>query len=284
MNYNKKNKTSKGFITSIVLVSIAVILTSTFIILKFTRKPDKVKTENNKQEDIVKEENNEDEDIDFDEMFKDSDETDENLSDDVIEENEDTEALNATTNKMALEYVPKPGMILEYMHYYTDGTEGEERELIGNMDPGILVSKAILLEEYDEVLEIRHFVEGAEGIFLVYNDNPEDYSLWLPNNPKVDDTWKDIYSEHKIMDMGVSIDVGGRLFENCIMKKTTTDIVEFVNISYIAPGYGEVYSVYGGGAVEFELIGEETDEFDLFDDITRGKMMYLDGILRHKDK
>lgn len=257
------------------LVSIAVILTSTVLVLKVTGKKGKQQAIKEPNENII--EDNLDY-IDEEEEFEEEKET---LEEEPILEEEVKEPV---VEKLALQYLPKSGMILKYMNYYTDGTEGVEEWLIGQMDPEILVSKAIMLPEEREPLNIYHYVEGKDGIYVVQNDNPEDSSIWLPNNPKVGDTWKNLYSEHKIMEIGVSIEAGGKTFENCIMRKNTTDIAEFVNISYIAPGYGEVYSVYGGGAIEFELIEEKKDDFELAEDVMRGKMKYLDAILRYREK
>lgn len=275
MNYNQKKKKSIGFIVAVVLVSIAVILTSTVLVLKVTGKKGKQQAIKEPNENII--EDNLDY-IDEEEEFEEEKET---LEEEPILEEEVKEPV---VEKLALQYLPKSGMILKYMNYYTDGTEGVEEWLIGQMDPEILVSKAIMLPEEREPLNIYHYVEGKDGIYVVQNDNPEDSSIWLPNNPKVGDTWKNLYSEHKIMEIGVSIEAGGKTFENCIMRKNTTDIAEFVNISYIAPGYGEVYSVYGGGAIEFELIEEKKDDFELAEDVMRGKMKYLDAILRYREK
>lgn len=267
MQYNQRNKKSPAFIVAVVLVCIAVILSSTVLLLKLTGNKDNHQAIEEEEDNIMEEK-----DDPVEEVF----EEEENEEEVVAEE--------PVVEKLALQYLPKPGMILKYMHYYTDGTEGEEEELTGEMDPGILVSRATMLPEERETLSIYHFVEGQEGIYFVQNDNPEDAILWLPNNPQVGDTWKDIYSEYKIMEMGVTVEAGGKTFENCIMKKNTTDIVEFVNISYIAPGYGEVRSVYQGGALEFELIEEKPDEFELFYDLTKDKIKYLEGILQYKEK
>ena len=275
MNYNEKKKKSVGFIVAVVLASIAIILTSTVLVLKFTGKKDNQQAIKEPNENVIEDKVDSVEEEEFEEEVKDLEE------EPIVEEEEVKEPV---VEKLALQYLPKSGMMLKYMNYYTDGTEGVEEWLIGQMDPGILVSKAIMLPEEREPLNIYHYVEGKDGIYVVQNDNPEDSDIWLPNNPKVGDTWKNLYSEHKIMEMGVSIEAGGKTFENCIMRKNTTDIAEFVNISYIAPGYGEVYSVYGGGSIEFELIEEKKDDFELAEDVMRGKMKYLEAILRYREK
>lgn len=271
-------KKSKWFITATVLAFIAVLLSGTVLFLKFAggtgegtpsiaqEKPmDKVpvevqepETEENQEPETPLEENTE------------------------IEQPAQVE--EPSGEKLALYYVPQPNMILTYYHEYTSGEKGEEREITANLDPGILVSKAIMLPEDSEPLLIYHFVEGLEGIYLIQNDNPEDHMLWLPNNPKVGDVWKDPYNEFKIMEMGVSIEAGGKNFDNCIMRKNTNLLADFINISYIAPGYGEVYSVYQGGSFEFELIAEEADVFELGQDVMNGKIEFLEGILSYREK
>lgn len=268
MNYNGRKKKSPAFIVAVVLASIAVVLTSTVLVLKLTGK---------EETQIIQGEqgNTVEENVDP------AEEEETPLEETSVEEMEEEEPVE---EKLALKYVPEPGRILKFLHHYTDGAKGEEEEIIGEMDPGILVSKATMLPEERETLSIYHFVEGQEGIYLVQNDNPEDSILWLPNNPKVGDTWKDIYSEYKILEMGATVEAGGKTFENCIVRKNTTDIVEFVNISYIAPGYGEVYSVYQGGEMEFELIEERKDEYELAEDLMKDEIKYLEAILRYREK
>lgn len=266
--------------TASILAVIAVILSGTVIALKLTNGANKttpaitqekpegsepVKTEESKpiEEEVLPEEN---------------------VETKTEEPSEPAVTQEPVVEKVALEYVPKPGMILTYYHDYPSGEQGEEREITAKLDPEILVSKAIMLPDDLEPLLIYHFVEGVDGIYQVQNDNPEDSMLWLPNNPKIEDTWKDPYHEYKIMDMGVAIEVGGRTFENCIMRKNTNLLADFINISYIAPGYGEVYSVYQGGTLEFELTAEEADTFELGQDVMRDKIKFLDGILSYKYK
>ncbi len=281
MNTNR-NKKSPWFMAAIGLTAIAVLLSSSVLLLKLTKEKDQnspitlVEPGKNNPVEVVKPETG----VSPNQSVEPKD----NLS-------TASEAVPAPviveepiTQNLALEFVPKPGMILTFNHYYTDGMEGKEREIMAKLDPGILVSKAIMIEEDPEPLLIYHFVEGQIGIYLVQNDNPEDSVLWLPNNPKVGDTWKDPYNEFKIMEMGVSIDAGGKTFENCIMRKNTNNLAGFTNISYIAPGYGEVYSVYQGGSFEFEMVGEEPDNFELGQDVMKGKLKYLEGILNYRNK
>lgn len=271
MNTNNTKK-SPWFITAIVLATVAVLLSSVVLVLKITGKKDEGIPPITKEEPVKKEP----EEVQKPEPVE------------TLQETEEPEGENGEnpiiveepgSNKLALDYVPKAGMIFTYYIYYQSGEEGEEKVITTKLNPDILVSKALIMEEDPEPYLIYHFVEGLEGIYLVQNDNPEDSVIWLPNNPQAGDVWEDPYSEYKILEMGVSIDVRGRIFENCIMRKEVNNLMGYVEITYIAPGYGEVYSVSS-----FELIAEEPDTFERGQDMMKGNITFLEAILRYREK
>lgn len=89
-----------------------------------------------------------------------------------------------------------------------------------------------------------HYIERADGIYLVYDPTPQECSPVLKNNLTVGQTWSygDGYGQvvSTVLDMGVRLDLGFTILSNCLLVEEDNQAFGFKKIIYYAPGMGRV--------------------------------------------
>lgn len=148
--------------------------------------------------------------------------------------------------KNAATYAPVPNKRMKVLMHWPDGTSGYEfyqSAVIGN---AALVSVVEYLPQSEGVA--IHYFQGPDGIYSCYDqDFQQTHSLWLIDNPTVGASWDYLPDvKRTITQTDATLDLGFAKFDHCIVVQTDNNAVGYYTESYIAPGLGEIYSVYKG--------------------------------------
>lgn len=87
-------------------------------------------------------------------------------------------------------------------------------------------------------------MERADGTYYILDNTPDEIFPVLKNNLTVGQTWN--YQDEsgqitwKVMDMGVNLDLGFTVIENCLIVHEDNRGVDYQALTYYAPGKGIV--------------------------------------------
>lgn len=166
---------------------------------------------------------------------------------------------------LAQSYLPQPGTILNYFSNYVDGQSGYVKKVYGQAVPDesiILTEVEILADQGQENAFCTHYVLRPDGLYLIYDDLPYEIEPVLKNDMKLGTSWVKT-SEYgdlvwTVMDVGISLDLGFQVFDDCIIVRTDNQAVDVQTLIYYAPGVGMVYQVSPeGGHVFYKLTSIE---------------------------
>lgn len=179
-----------------------------------------------------------------------------------------TDALNPSTGQdtegtaldltKAATYLSESGLVCTFNVHYPDGTAGIVTRTSGQVAPGktIRVSEVETGTEQGEEFGFGvHYAERADGIYGIYDDLPYESTPLLKNELTTGQTWK-YQTEYgdivwTVLDMGVELDLGFRVFKDCLVVQENNQAVEFQSITYYSPGVGSIYVIDPSGSTEF---------------------------------
>jgi len=158
----------------------------------------------------------------------------------------------------AATYLSEPGLRCTFNANYPDGTAGIVERFSGQVVP----NEAVRVSEVETGVNQGepfgfgvHYVERADGSYYIYDGAPYDIMPLLKNQLTVGQTWN-YQSEFgqiiwTVLDMGVDMDLGFAVFEDCLMVQEDNEMADFQSITYYAPGRGSVLVIDPSGSTEY---------------------------------
>lgn len=144
-------------------------------------------------------------------------------------------------------YLPEPGLQCQFLVNYPFGTSGTMERVSARVVPAeaVRVSEVEINKEDGETAGFGfHYVERADGTYFIYDQTPMEIFPVLKNNLTIGQTWdyQDEYGQvvWKVVDMGVSLNLGFTTLKNCLLIESDNKAVDFKEIVYYAPGMGRV--------------------------------------------
>lgn len=158
----------------------------------------------------------------------------------------------------AATYLSEPGLKCTFFVNYPDGMSG----VVERFSARVVSHEAVRVSEVETGVEQGeafgygfHYVERADGTYYILDQAPNEIFPVLKNNLTVGQTWN--YQDEfgtiawTVMDMGVDLNLGFAVFEDCLLVQEDNQAMGFQSISYYAPGRGIVKVVDAGGATEY---------------------------------
>ncbi len=158
---------------------------------------------------------------------------------------------NGTTTKpdlsRAATYLPKAGLKCTFYVNYPDGASGTMERISAKVVPNeaVLMSEVEIIQEQGEAMGFStHYVERADGTYLIYDNTPMEIFPVLKNNLIVGQTWE--YKDEngsivwKVAEVGVTLNLGFTTVPNCLMVEENNQAVGVKTINYFAPGMGKI--------------------------------------------
>jgi len=167
-------------------------------------------------------------------------------------------ASSVTDLTRASAYLSEPGLKCTFFVNYPDGTSGVVDRFSGKAVPDESVQVSEVETGVDQGEEFGfgfHYVERADGTYYILDNTPYEIFPVLKNNLTVGQTWnyQDEYGTitWTVMDMGVDLDLGFAVFEDCIMVREDNQPAQYYAITYYAPGRGNVFVTDTSGSFEY---------------------------------
>lgn len=155
-------------------------------------------------------------------------------------------------------YLPEAGLKCSFFANYPDGSSGPVERYSARVVPAEAVRMSdvdIINDNGEEIGFGTHYVERADGIYLVYDSVPMEISPLLKNNLMTGLSWKyeDPYGKivWTVVDMGISLDLGFTSIQNCLLVEEDNQAVGIKKIIYFAPGMGRVMEKSSEGDTEY---------------------------------
>ena len=158
----------------------------------------------------------------------------------------------------AATYLSEPGLKFTALVNYPDGTVGVVDRISGRVvsDEAVRVSEVEVGVDMGEEYGFGfHYVERADGTYYILDDSPNEIFPVLKNNLTVGQTWnyQDAYGQSiwTVMDMGVNLDLGFTVIENCLIVHEDNRAADYQALTYHAPGRGIVAVKNPGGKDDY---------------------------------
>lgn len=158
---------------------------------------------------------------------------------------------NGTTTKpdlsRAATYLPKTGLKCTFYVNYPDGASGTMERISAKVVPNeaVLMSEVEIIQEQGETMGFStHYVDRADGTYLIYDNTPMEIFPVLKNNLIVGQTWE--YKDEngsivwKVAEVGVTLNLGFTTVPNCLIVEEDNQAVGVKTINYFAPGMGKI--------------------------------------------
>lgn len=155
-------------------------------------------------------------------------------------------------------YLSEPGIKCTFAVNYPDGTAGIVERFSGQAVP----NEAVLVSEVETGVDQGvdfgygfHYVERADGTYYILDQTPNEIMPVIKNNLTVGQTWN--YQNESgqiiwtVLDIGVDLDLGFAVFEDCLLVKEDNQMAEFQSITYYAPGRGSVLVMNPSGSIAY---------------------------------
>lgn len=155
-------------------------------------------------------------------------------------------------------YLAEPGLKCTFYVNYPDGTAGVVERISALAVPNEAVRVSEVEIGIDQGADFGygfHYVERADGTYYILDQTPTEIFPVLKNNITIGQTWN--YQNEfgqitwTILDMGVDLDLGFAVFEDCLLVQEDNRMAEFESITYYAPGRGIVRVIDPSGSTEY---------------------------------
>ncbi len=154
-------------------------------------------------------------------------------------------------------YLPEEGLKCEFFANYPDGTSGPVERYNARVVPveAVRMSEVEIANDNGEAYGYGvHYVERADGIYIIYDSVPMEISPLLKNNMINGLSWNYEDSFGKVIwtvvDMGVTLDLGFAKLDNCLLIEEDNQAVGIKKIVYYAPGMGRVMEKTSQGGAD----------------------------------
>lgn len=155
-------------------------------------------------------------------------------------------------------YLSEPGLKCTFFVNYPDGMSGVVERFSARVVPHetVRVSEVETGVERGEAFGYGfHYVERADGTYYILDETPFELFPALKNNLTVGQTWhyQDGFGKvtWTVVDMGVDLDLGFAVFEDCLLVQEDNQAAGFQSITYYAPGRGSVLVRDISGSVDY---------------------------------
>jgi len=188
--------------------------------------------------------------------------TQQNGSSDASDDGQNIPAVPAQPPQVDLSraatYLSEPGLKCTALVNYPDGTVGVVERISGR----VVSNEAVRVSEVEVGVDMGeeygfgfHYVERADGTYYILDNSPNEIFPVLKNNLTIGQTW-DYQNEYDqitwtVMDMGVNLDLGFSVIENCLIVHEDNRAVEYQALTYYAPGRGIVAVRNPGGKEDY---------------------------------
>lgn len=148
--------------------------------------------------------------------------------------------------KQASTYLPKAGLLLDFYLSYPEGASGNMKRISAQVVPGkAAVSELELMQTNGKQYGYAyHYYNRTDGVYLVYDQTPEDYIPILKNNLRPGLSWgyqdEDVKTVWTVLALGERLDLGSISLDNCLLVEEQSDAAEYRKIISYAPGIGRV--------------------------------------------
>jgi len=155
-------------------------------------------------------------------------------------------------------YLSDPGLKCSFYVNYPDGTTGIVERVSGQAVPNEAVRVSEVETGVDGGEEFGygfHYVERADGTYYILDQTPYEIMPVLKNNLSIGQTWN--YQDESgqivwtVVDMGVDLDLGFKVFEDCLMVREDNHMADYYSMVYFAPGCGSVLVINPSGTIEY---------------------------------
>ncbi len=155
-------------------------------------------------------------------------------------------------------YLSEPGLKCIFSVNYPDGTAGVVERISGLAVPNETVRVSEVEIGVDQGVDFGygfHYVERADGTYYILDQAPNEITPLLKNNLAIGQTWnyQDEFGEINwtVVDIGVDLNLGFAVFEDCLLVKEDNQAAQFQSITYYAPGRGSVLVIDPSGSTEY---------------------------------
>lgn len=153
-------------------------------------------------------------------------------------------------------YAPREGFEYTFYNEWPDGTKGETQVIVGRPRAEALATEVeVVPTEPGEppVMFATHFFSGEKGLEISSSQEGER-DLYLIDNPQVGRVWDTSSARVKVLKVGEPLDLEFVKFDHAVVVERHLPEVEWTEISWLVPRYGEVYVTLPGGQVVRKLI------------------------------
>lgn len=146
----------------------------------------------------------------------------------------------------AASYLPEPGIDALFYLSYPSGDAGTMERITARVVPDASTVTELELMEYENKKYgyAYHLFNHADGVYLVYDQAPDDYIPILKENLRSGLSWtykdEDVETVWTVLGLGEKIDLGFISLENCLVVQEKSDAVDYLKRIYYAPGIGRV--------------------------------------------
>jgi len=144
------------------------------------------------------------------------------------------------------DYLPTPGMKLDYYERFIDGTEGPCTRYVAKLSPKIPASEVHIFVDgnNEEFAWVSHYIQKEDGIYIVDDYNVFEHIKVLPAVIREGDTWTREWPEGAmvmtVVAVGVNCELDFTTLKNCVVIHNDNQAVGFDVLQYYAPGMGLV--------------------------------------------
>ncbi len=175
----------------------------------------------------------------------------------------------------AASYLPVEGLQLTFTQHYPDGVSGQIKRISTRLVPGAkAVTELELMQENGRIFGYAyHYFTCTDGIYMVYDQTPEENIPLLKNNLQPGTSWEYQYEGVKtvwtVLVLGQKVDLGFMSLDNCLLVEEVCDAADYGKIIYYAPGIGRIMEKVSGtnqalmlmtslGSIDPKLAAKET--------------------------
>lgn len=144
------------------------------------------------------------------------------------------------------DYLPVPGLKLDYYERFVDGDEGPMTRFAAKLSPKILVSEADVFVDgnNEEFAWVTHYIQEEDGIYMVDDNIVKEQIKVLPAAVEEGATWTQQWPEGAlvmtIIAVGVNCELDFTTIKNCVLIEMDNQAVGIKTLQYYAPGMGLV--------------------------------------------
>jgi len=146
--------------------------------------------------------------------------------------------------RQAATYLPVESLQLSFKQYNPEGVSGQIKRISTHLVPGAVTELELMQEDGRIFGYAYHYFTCTDGIYLVYDQIPEENIPLLKNDLKPGMSWEYRHEGVKtvwtVLALGQNVDLGFISLDNCLLVEENCDAVDYCKTIYYAPGIGRI--------------------------------------------